>query len=53
MREPLFGLYSSMFGCDLEEAEIDDLKSYRSLSDFFCRSIKSNLRPIASGDVVV
>jgi hypothetical protein len=53
MREPIFGLYSSFFSCDLQEAEINDLKNYRSLSEFFCRPIKPDLRPVASGDVVV
>ena len=53
LRGPVIGLYSKAFKCDLAEAEINDLKQYRNLSEFFRRAIKPDLRPIAPGDVVV
>ena len=40
--------YSLYFGCNLEEAEVTDLKSYKNLGEFFRRSLKPGLRPIES-----
>lgn len=45
--------YSLYFGCDLEEAEDTDLKSYQNLGQFFRRSLKPGLRPINPLDQVV
>uniref|UniRef100_A0A0B6ZFD2 Phosphatidylserine decarboxylase proenzyme, mitochondrial n=1 Tax=Arion vulgaris TaxID=1028688 RepID=A0A0B6ZFD2_9EUPU len=46
LRKPLLGLYIWMFGCNLQEAEIEDLKLYRNLGEFFRRQLKSHVRPI-------
>ncbi|CAO1405166.1 unnamed protein product [Diamesa tonsa] len=52
MRPTVYGLYSSTFGVNLQEAAIEDLKHYRSLAEFFARSIKDNCRTIESNCVV-
>jgi phosphatidylserine decarboxylase len=46
VRKPILSAYVSTFGCDLSEAYIDDLTEYRSLSEFFRRSLKPGVRPI-------
>ncbi|KAI8739338.1 phosphatidylserine decarboxylase proenzyme [Biomphalaria glabrata] len=46
LRKPLLGLYIWMFGCNIEEAEIEDLKLYRNLGEFFRRQLKPHVRPI-------
>ncbi|KAJ3299657.1 phosphatidylserine decarboxylase 1 [Borealophlyctis nickersoniae] len=46
LREPLYKAYSNAFGCNLEEMENPDLKSYRNLADFFYRSLKPGVRII-------
>lgn len=45
-RVPGFKLYAWIFGVNLEEAEITDLKQYRSLSEFFMRRLKDGARPV-------
>lgn len=42
---PMLRLYSTAFGCNLEEME-KPLGEYRSLADFFTRSLRPNLRPV-------
>ena len=42
----LFQLYIRTFNVNLEEAEIEDLKYYRNLGEFFKRRIKSSARTI-------
>ncbi|XP_048252354.1 phosphatidylserine decarboxylase proenzyme, mitochondrial-like isoform X4 [Haliotis rufescens] len=46
LRHPLLSIYVWMFGCNLSEAEIEDLKHYRNLGEFFRRQLKSHVRPI-------
>lgn len=46
IRPWVYGFYADMFGCNIHEAEIEDLSSYPTLSDFFCRQLKDNVRPI-------
>lgn len=46
IRTPLLGSYARVFGCDLNEAMIEDLQHYRNLGEFFKRSLKPGLRPI-------
>ncbi|RWS26638.1 phosphatidylserine decarboxylase proenzyme-like protein [Leptotrombidium deliense] len=53
MREPIIGSYSRLFHCNVQEALVDDLKSYSNLGQFFRRDLKPGLRPIAKGNVVV
>ncbi|CAL1543010.1 unnamed protein product [Lymnaea stagnalis] len=52
LRKPLLGLYIWMFGCNLEEAEIEDLKLYRNLGEFFRRQLKPHVRPIDDSHVL-
>ncbi|CAH1801416.1 unnamed protein product [Owenia fusiformis] len=47
LRQPAYKLYIWMFDCKLEEAAIEDLKHYKNLGEFFRRSLKPNVRPIA------
>jgi len=47
-RVPGYKLYSWIFGVNLDEAEVEDLKQYKSLNDFFMRKLKSDCRPIDS-----
>ena len=53
VRKPLLNLFISKYGCNLEEAVVDDLNSYRSLGEFFSRQLKKELRPIHPGDCLV
>lgn len=41
-----FRLYALAFGCNLDEIEPSDLKSYVSLGDFFYRKLKDGARPV-------
>ena len=52
MREPLYKLYSTCFGCKLDEMKEPDLKSYANLNEFFYRELKDGIRPIGA-DIVV
>lgn len=53
LRSSVLGSYSRLFDCQLKEAEIDDYREYPSLRQFFTRSLKPGLRPIAPGDNLV
>ncbi|KAJ3323082.1 phosphatidylserine decarboxylase 1 [Blyttiomyces sp. JEL0837] len=48
LREPLYGFYSRMFGCNLDEMEQPDLKEYRNLGEFFYRKLKEGARIMES-----
>jgi phosphatidylserine decarboxylase len=48
LRAPLIGLFSRTFGCDLSEATESDLSKYKSINEFFRRSVKPELRPLAN-----
>ncbi|ESK91383.1 phosphatidylserine decarboxylase proenzyme [Moniliophthora roreri MCA 2997] len=41
-----FRIYAYAFGCNLDEIEPSDLKSYASLGDFFYRKLKDGVRPV-------
>ena len=47
-----FRLYARVFGCNLEEIEIEDLAQYKSLGDFFYRKLKDGVRPVANAPLV-
>jgi len=47
-----FRLYAKVFGCNLEEIEIEDLTQYKSLGDFFYRKLKDGVRPVANAPLV-
>ncbi|KAF7288165.1 Phosphatidylserine decarboxylase proenzyme 1, mitochondrial [Mycena chlorophos] len=42
-----FRIYAAAFGCNLDEIEPADLKSYPSLGAFFYRRLKDGARPVA------
>ncbi|XP_055375139.1 phosphatidylserine decarboxylase proenzyme, mitochondrial isoform X2 [Condylostylus longicornis] len=48
LRPYVYGLYSKKFDVQIEEAENPELKDYRSLSQFFTRSLKEGVRVIDS-----
>lgn len=45
--------YAKVFGCKVEEAADEELSSYPSLGDFFCRRLKPGARPVCPGAAVV
>lgn len=47
-RVPGYKLYSWIFGVNLSECADEDLRNYRSLSEFFMRRLKDGVRPIYS-----
>ncbi|XP_063709505.1 phosphatidylserine decarboxylase proenzyme, mitochondrial isoform X2 [Culicoides brevitarsis] len=50
-RPIVYGLYSTTFGVKIHEAAVTDYKSYRSLAEFFTRSLRDDVRiidPISS-----
>ncbi|XP_066990979.1 phosphatidylserine decarboxylase proenzyme, mitochondrial isoform X2 [Anabrus simplex] len=53
LRPLLYSKYISLFNVNLEEAASDDLTSYPTLGDFFCRPLKDGVRPIDCTDCVV
>ena len=52
MRSPSYKLYSAIFGVNLDEIEEPDLTTYKNLSDFFYRTLRPGVRPIADADLV-
>ncbi|GHJ85757.1 hypothetical protein NliqN6_2159 [Naganishia liquefaciens] len=48
-----FKLYARIFGCNLEECEQQDLTQYKSLGEFFYRTLKPGLRPVDTSAEVV
>src|SRR5699024_603414 len=52
-RAPILRSYANAFGCNLDEASVEDLRQYRNLGEFFRRSLKPGLRPISGGETAV
>ncbi|EDO37001.1 predicted protein [Nematostella vectensis] len=52
LRTPVIGLYAWKFACNLEEAVVEDIKSYPNLGSFFCRELKPGSRPIDTSAVL-
>lgn len=52
-RRPVLGLYVWAFGCDMEEALIEDIREYPSLSKLFTRQLKEDARVVSSDCLVV
>jgi len=46
MRVKVLTAYANTFGCNLHEAECEDLTSYNNLGEFFRRRLKSTARPV-------
>ncbi|XP_071945285.1 phosphatidylserine decarboxylase proenzyme, mitochondrial-like [Antedon mediterranea] len=51
LRKPMYGLYSTLFKVNIEEAENPDLASYNHLQAFFTRNLKPNVREISSKEL--
>ena len=47
-RKPVFKFYSWLFNCNLSEVADTDLTHYKTVSEFFRRSLKSGVRPISA-----
>ncbi|KAF2355369.1 Phosphatidylserine decarboxylase eukaryotic type 1 [Trinorchestia longiramus] len=45
-RSTILGSYVRTFGCDMTEAEVEDVMQYSSLSSLFRRSLKPSVRPV-------
>lgn len=45
--------YVKAFGCDLSEAQVDDIYSYQNLGELFRRDLKDGMRPIEAGSCLV
>lgn len=52
LRRPLLGLFCYFYNCDLSEALEPDLRRYSNLSEFFRRSLKPDVRPVAEIELV-
>lgn len=52
LRVPGYKLYSWVFGVNLDECDPQDLREYRSMSEFFMRRLKDGARPIAGAQLV-
>lgn len=53
VRGLVLGLFAWAFNCDLGEAQDEELRHYRNLGEFFRRPLKTELRPVCTGDCVV
>lgn len=52
LRAPLLGLFARVVGVDMSEAKEEDLTKYHSLNEFFRRTVRPELRPIADDPVI-
>uniref|UniRef100_A0A1B0CIY5 Phosphatidylserine decarboxylase proenzyme, mitochondrial n=1 Tax=Lutzomyia longipalpis TaxID=7200 RepID=A0A1B0CIY5_LUTLO len=53
LRPTIYGAYSTTFGVNIDEAEVSDFKNYRSLSEFFTRSLKPECRSVDAKACIV
>lgn len=53
LRTPAFSLYIWLFDCQLHEAAVTDLTSYKNLSEFFRRQLRAGVRPVDHSHVLV
>ena len=53
LRSPLLGLYVKAFGCNMAEAEIEQLTKYRNLCELFTRNLKPGMREICQSHELV
>ncbi|CAD7092821.1 unnamed protein product [Hermetia illucens] len=52
LRPTVFGAYVNAFDVNMEEAENPELKQYRSLSEFFTRTLRNDVRVIDKASLV-
>lgn len=53
LRKPVYGLWTRVFGCKLDEMEAGSLDEFRNLNAFFTRRLRPGVRPIDGGAPVV
>ncbi|XP_037036970.1 phosphatidylserine decarboxylase proenzyme, mitochondrial isoform X1 [Bradysia coprophila] len=53
IRPIVYGCYSTAFGVNIEEAAASDFKKYRSIAEFFTRSLKEDARTIDTNSCLV
>lgn len=53
IRPIVYGAYSSAFGVNIEEAQNPNLRDYRSISEFFTRQLRSDVRTISDASCVI
>jgi phosphatidylserine decarboxylase len=46
LRAPIYGMYSKMFNCNMEEADEPDFRAYPTMGQFFYRALKPGTRHI-------
>ncbi|EOB07774.1 Phosphatidylserine decarboxylase proenzyme [Anas platyrhynchos] len=46
LRKPVYSMYIWTFRLNMKEAAVEDLHHYRNLSEFFCRKLKPQARPV-------
>ena len=51
-RPLIFGSYCKLFHVNMEEAQVSDIKQYKTLNEFFRRRLKSEVRPISQTPLV-
>ena len=52
LRRPILGLYVWIFGCKMEEAQVEDLREYSSLLALFTRELKDRARRVSHEQLV-
>ncbi|KAI8445612.1 phosphatidylserine decarboxylase-domain-containing protein [Phakopsora pachyrhizi] len=52
-RVPGYNIYSWLFGVNLDEIEVQDLRQFTSLNDFFLRRLRPEVRPIDEHSILV
>ena len=52
LRSPLFGTFSYIFGCNLEEMKASNLKAFPTFNHFFTRELKEGARRIDKASLV-
>jgi phosphatidylserine decarboxylase len=51
-REPIYGAYVNTFGCRMDEAAEENLRTYPTFAAFFNRALKEGIRPISNSILV-
>ena len=46
--QPILRLYVRTFGCKMNEAEVENIANYRSLSQLFRRKLKTGVRTVSN-----
>jgi len=46
LRKPIIYIYSTVYGCNLTEIQMEDVSSYTCLGEFFRRRLRPDVRPV-------